>query len=318
MKILITGAAGFIGYHLSKSLLDDGCDILGIDNMNNYYSQNLKENRITDLSSHNNFKFEKVDISNKKSLEKTFKDFMPEKVVNLAAQAGVRYSIQNPYAYMESNLIGFLNIIELCRHNNVLGLIYASSSSVYGGNEKTPSNVHDRVDKPLSLYGATKRANELIAYSYTNLYGLNTTGLRFFTVYGPWGRPDMAIFIFTKKILAGEPIPIFNNGKMKRDFTFIDDIIYGTRVALEKNYLCEVFNLGNNKSEDLMDMVGIIEKELGIQAKPDFQPMQSGDVIESYADIEYSISKLNYSPKVNINKGIPMFLNWYKDYYKIN
>ena len=318
MKILITGAAGFIGYHLSKSLLDDGCDILGIDNMNNYYSQNLKENRITDLSSHNNFKFEKVDISNKKSLEKTFKDFMPEKVVNLAAQAGVRYSIQNPYAYMESNLIGFLNIIELCRHNNVLGLIYASSSSVYGGNEKTPSNVHDRVDKPLSLYGATKRANELIAYSYTKLYGLNTTGLRFFTVYGPWGRPDMAIFIFTKKILAGEPIPIFNNGKMKRDFTFIDDIIYGTRVALEKNYLCEVFNLGNNKSEDLMDMVGIIEKELGIQAKPDFQPMQSGDVIESYADIEYSISKLNYSPKVNINKGIPMFLNWYKDYYKIN
>ena len=235
-KILVTGAAGFIGYHLCKSLLEDDYEVLGIDNINDYYDPNLKLARLEQLKPYKNFKFEKVDISDRESLTQSFQSFNPNKVVNLAAQAGVRYSIENPYAYMNSNLVGFLNIIELCRHNNVEGLIYASSSSVYGGNKKTPFSVEDRVDNPISLYAASKKSNELIANSYSHLYGLHTTGLRYFTVYGPWGRPDMAMLIFTRKILAGEPIPVFNNGNMKRDFTYIDDIICGTRAAIDKNY----------------------------------------------------------------------------------
>jgi UDP-glucuronate 4-epimerase len=315
VKILVTGAAGFIGYHLSRSLLDDGYEVLGIDNLNDYYDPNLKLARLEQLKPYNNFTFEKADIADRESITKSFQSFDPSKVVNLAAQAGVRYSIENPYAYMDSNLVGFLNIIELCRHNEVEGLIYASSSSVYGGNEKIPFSVEDRVDEPLALYGATKIANELIAHSYSHLYSLPTTGLRFFTVYGPWGRPDMAMFIFTKNILAGKPIPVFNNGIMKRDFTYIDDIITGTRVAIEKNYKCEIFNLGNHKSEQLMDVVQLIENNLGKKAKIDFQPMQPGDIKESFADIKYSEIQLAYTPKTSINEGIPKLVEWFKSYY---
>ena len=260
------------------------------------------------------FAFQKIDISHREPLTKAFVKFKPHKVVNLAAQAGVRYSIENPYAYMDSNLVGFLNIIELCRHNDVEGLIYASSSSVYGGNIKMPFSVEDRVDQPISLYAATKRANELIAHSYSHLYGLHTTGLRFFTVYGPWGRPDMAMFIFTRMILAEEPIPVFNNGNMKRDFTYIDDIVTGTMSAIEYNYKCEVFNLGNHKSEQLMDIVRLIENNLGKTAEIKLLPMQKGDVKESFADIQYSTRKLDYRPQISINEGIPKFINWYMNY----
>jgi UDP-glucuronate 4-epimerase len=313
-RVLLTGAAGFIGFHLSKSLLDDGYEVLGIDNINNYYDPKLKHARLDQLAPYKNFTFEKIDIASRDSLTRSFKSFKPNKVVNLAAQAGVRYSIENPYAYMDANLVGFLNIIELCRHNDVEGLIYASSSSVYGGNTKIPFSVEDRVDNPISLYAATKKANELIANSYSHLYGLHTTGLRYFTVYGPWGRPDMAMFIFTKKIMAGESISVFNNGNMKRDFTYVDDIITGTRSAVDKNYGCKVFNLGNHKSEQLMDMISLIEKELGKKAEIDLQPMQPGDVKESYADIKYSTEKLKFSPKTSIEIGIPKFINWYKKY----
>ena len=313
-KILVTGGAGFIGYHLCKSLLDDDYEVLGFDNLNDYYDVNLKHARLDQLKLYKNFKFEKVDIADRESITQSFQSFKPNKVVNLAAQAGVRYSLVNPYAYMEANMIGFINIIELCRHNDVNGLIYASSSSVYGGNEKIPFSVEDRVDKPLALYGVTKRANELIAHSYSHLYDLHTTGLRYFTVYGPWGRPDMAMFIFTRKILTGYPIPVFNNGKMKRDFTYIDDIISGTRAAIDKNYPCEIFNLGNNKSENLMDMIGMLEKKLGKKAKIDFQPMQPGDVKESFADIKKSEEKLGFKPTTNVDVGIGKFVEWYKWY----
>jgi UDP-glucuronate 4-epimerase len=314
VKILVTGVAGFIGFHLSKSLLDDGYEVLGIDNLNDYYDPKLKHARLNQLIPYKNFTFQKIDIADRALLTHSFNSFNPNKVVNLAAQAGVRYSIENPYAYMNSNLVGFLNIIELCRHNDVEGLIYASSSSVYGGNEKIPFSVEDRVDKPLALYGVTKIANELIAQSYSNLYGLHTTGLRYFTVYGPWGRPDMAMYIFTKKILKGKPIHVYNNGKMKRDFTYIKDIIAGTYSAIKNNYECEIFNLGNHKSEQLMDMISIIEKELGKKAEIDFQPMQPGDVKESFADIKISEEKLGYHPNTNIETGIVNFINWYKSY----
>jgi UDP-glucuronate 4-epimerase len=314
VKILVTGSAGFIGYHLCKSLLEDGFEVLGIDNVNNYYDQKLKFARLEQLKPYKNFRFEKIDIADRNSISQSFETFGPTKVVNLAAQAGVRYSLENPYAYMDSNLVGFLNIIELCRHNDVKGLIYASSSSVYGGNTKIPFSVEDRVDFPISLYSASKRANELIAHAYSHLYGLHTTSLRYFTVYGPWGRPDMAMFIFTKKILAGEPIPVFNNGDMRRDFTYIDDIISGTRAAINKNYKCEIFNLGNHKSEQLMDVVSLIEQNLGKKAKINFQPMQLGDVKESYADIEKSNKKLNFIPQISIKEGVSKFIKWYKDY----
>jgi len=314
MKILVTGVAGFIGFHLSKSLLEDGYEVLGIDNINDYYDPNLKLARIEQLNPYKNFMFDKINIANRESLAQTFQSFKPNKVVNLAAQAGVRYSIENPYAYMESNLVGFLNIIELCRHNNVGGLIYASSSSVYGVNTKIPFSAEDRVDNPISLYAASKKSNELIANAYSHLYGLPTTGLRYFTVYGPWGRPDMAMFIFTRKILAGEPITVFNHGNMKRDFTYIDDIIAGTRAAIDENYKCEIFNLGNHKSEQLMDMIALIEKELNKKAIIEYQPMQPGDAQESFADIIKSTEKLKFSPNTTISDGIPNFIDWYKTY----
>ena len=314
MKIIITGVAGFIGYHLCESLLNEDYQILGIDNLNNYYDHNLKLERLKRLKNHNNFIFKKIDISNREHLEKIFKDFKPNKVVNLAAQAGVRFSIENPYAYIDSNIIGFTNLIELSHQNDVNGFIYASSSSVYGGNKKLPFSESDMTSKPTSLYGASKKSNELIAYSYSSLYGLNTTGLRYFTVYGPWGRPDMAYFSFTKKILAQQPIEVYNNGKMKRDFTFIDDIIKGTKSAIEKNYKCEIFNLGNNKNEQLMDLIKILENELSKEAIIKFLPMQPGDVIETYANIDKSIEKLNFKPKISIQDGIPQFINWYNNY----
>ena len=314
-KIFVTGAAGFIGYHLCKSLLDDGYFVLGVDNINDYYDPHLKQARLTKLKSNKNFTFDKIDIVDRRLLTKSFQSFNPDKVVNLAAQAGVRYSIKNPYAYMDSNLIGFLNIIELCRHEEVEGLVYASSSSVYGANEKIPFSIDDRVDQPISFYAASKRANELIAHSYSHLYNLHTTGLRYFTVYGPWGRPDMAMLIFVKKILEGQSIPVFNHGKMRRDFTYIDDIIAGTRTAIDKNYKCEIFNLGNHRSEHLMDMIKMIEKELGKKAIIDFKPMQPGDVKESFADIDKSIELLSFSPKTSIKVGIPRTIKWYKKFY---
>ncbi len=315
MKILITGAAGFIGFHLCKSLLNDSFDIVGIDNINDYYDPNLKNARLENLNKYTNFKFYKSDLIDRARLQDIFDKENPVKVVNLAAQAGVRYSIENPYSYLDSNLVGFLNIIELCRNNQIHNLVYASSSSVYGSNSKIPFSVSDKTDNPIALYGATKKANELIANAYSHLYELNTTGLRFFTVYGPWGRPDMAMFIFTRRILENKPIPVFNNGKMKRDFTFVDDIISGTRASLDKNYKCELFNLGNNKSEELMDVINILENELNKKAVINFQPMQPGDVKESFADISHSQNKLNYKPKTSIMDGIPKFIEWYKKYY---
>jgi UDP-glucuronate 4-epimerase len=317
MKVFITGAAGFIGSHLAKSFLNDDFEVLGVDNINNYYDVNLKQARLKELSSFENFSFKKIDLIDKASLTSIFKEFKPTNVVNLAAQAGVRYSIQNPYAYMESNLIGFLNLIELCRHNEVDGFVYASSSSVYGSNKKIPFSVDDRVDSPIALYGASKRANELIAHAYSHLYNLNTTGLRYFTAYGPWGRPDMAMFIFAKKILNNEPIPVFNYGKMKRDFTYIDDIISGTRKAIDKNYKCEVFNLGNHKSEELVDMISLIEKELNKKAIKTLLPIQPGDIEESFADIKKSEKLLGYKPMTNIDIGIKHFISWFIKYYKI-
>jgi UDP-glucuronate 4-epimerase len=317
MNILITGAAGFIGYHLCKKLLDEDNNILGVDNLNNYYSLSLKLKRLNQLKSYKNFKFKKVDISNRELISPIFNKFKPKKVINLAAQAGVRYSLQNPYAYIDSNLVGFFNILELCRQNKTEGFIYASSSSVYGDNKKIPFSIQDRVDRPISLYAASKKTNELMAHSYSHLYGLHTTGLRFFTVYGPWGRPDMAYYIFTKKILNGEPISVFNNGNMKRDFTFIDDIILGTKAAIEKNYSFEIFNLGNNKSVNLLDFIKTIENKLNKKAIINFQPMQSGDVKETYADISESEEKLGFKPKILIDEGIQKFIKWYKSYYNL-
>ena len=315
-KILVTGSAGFIGYHLCKSLLDGDYEVLGIDIINDYYDPKLKHARLDQLAPFKNFTFEKIDIADRKSLTRSFQSFKPNKVVNLAAQAGVRYSLGNPYAYMDANLVGFLNIIELCRHNNVDGLIYASSSSVYGTNEKIPFSVEDRVDNPISLYAATKKSNELMAHTYSHLYGLRTTGLRYFTVYGPWGRPDMAYYLFTDKIENGEPILVFNNGNMKRDFTYIDDIIAGTRSAIHKNYKCELFNLGNHRSEQLMDVVHLIEENLGKKAEIKFLPMQPGDVPESFAEIDKSLEMLRYKPTTNVDVGISKFVDWYNKYHR--
>ena len=317
-NILVTGAAGFIGFHLTKSLLNDDFNVIGIDNLNDYYDVKLKNARLNQLINYNNFVFRKIDISNKNDLESLFLNFDIEKVVNLAAQPGVRYSINNPYAYMDSNLVGFLNLIECCRHNNhVKGLIYASSSSVYGNNKKKLFSVDDKVDLPISLYAATKVANELIAKTYSHLYNLHTTGLRFFTVYGPWGRPDMAYFSFTNQIVNKQPIQVYNNGEMKRDFTYIDDIINGLRTSIDKNYKCEIFNLGNNKSVKLMDFINCIETSLKTKASINFLPPQMGDMSETYADISKSEIMLNYKPTTEINKGIKKFVEWFKSYHSI-
>ncbi len=314
MKVLITGSSGFIGYHLSKSLLLDGYEIYGLDNLNNYYDVNLKKLRLNNLKSHENFKFKKLDLINYNDLEHVFKSFNPQKVINLAAQAGVRYGIKNPQAYIDSNLIGFYNILELSKHYETEGLIYASSSSVYGANNQIPFSTEHKTEKPMSLYAATKKSNELMAYAYHSLFGLNVTGLRFFTVYGPWGRPDMAYFSFTNSIFNDEKINVFNNGEMMRDFTYIDDIINGTRSAIEKNFPCEIFNLGNSQSENLMDVISILEHNIGKKARINFMPMQPGDVKSTYADIANSINKLGFSPRIKIEEGLKNFVEWYRQY----
>ena len=316
--MLVTGSCGFIGMHLCKSLLDDGYEVHGIDNLNSYYCPLLKKARLNQLLPYNNFSFSRIDISIEKDVKSIFKKIKPKKVVNLAAQAGVRYSLKNPGAYIQSNIVGFMNIIEACKNNDVEGLIYASSSSVYGANEKTPFSVEDKVDRPISIYAASKKANELIAHTYSHLYDLNTTGLRYFTVYGTWYRPDMAIYIFLENIINGEPIQVYNNGDMKRDFTYIDDIIQGTRASIDNNYRHEVFNLGNNRYEDLIDVIGIIEKTVSIKAKIEYLDIQPGDVEKTFANIDYSKRKLNYEPKISIEEGIPKVIEWYKSYHEIS
>jgi UDP-glucuronate 4-epimerase len=316
--ILVTGAAGFIGYHLSLGLLKDGYQVTGLDNLNDYYSTALKQARLAQLVHSSAFTFKQISLEDRAAIESCFDEVQPSMVVNLAAQAGVRYSLINPHVYAESNLLGFLNVLECCRHMpSVKGLIYASSSSVYGGNTKVPFAEDDLVDKPVSLYAATKKANELMAHTYSHLYGLHTTGLRFFTVYGPWGRPDMAYFSFTKAILEGKPIKVFNHGKMRRDFTYIDDIVQGIRAALNLNAPCEVFNLGNHRAESLMHFIDLLESEIGIKAVRQLEDMQPGDVPETYADIQHAQQKLGYSPGTNLDQGLKHFVAWYRDYYKV-
>ncbi|MFP4522707.1 MAG: NAD-dependent epimerase [Fibrobacterota bacterium] len=315
MKILVTGAAGFIGFHLSKKLLSEGIEIIGFDNVNDYYDPALKEARLDILQKEKNFSFRRADLTDLKSLEALFRENKINKICHLAAQAGVRYSIENPHAYVESNLVGFQNIIEMARHFEVDNFVYASSSSVYGNNKKVPFSVSDNVDQPISLYAATKKSNELTAHVYHHLYGINCTGLRFFTVYGPWGRPDMALYIFTKKIAAGEPIDVYNYGKMKRDFTYVDDIVAGIKASLEKNHPYEVFNLGNNNTVELLYFIECVEKNLGKKAEKNMLPIQPGDVPETFADIDRSKELLGYEPHTKIEEGIENFISWYRQYH---
>ena len=323
MTILVTGIAGFIGSHLAKNLLKRGESILGIDNLSDYYDVNLKKDRLNNLKTYKNLTFENIDISNYDDLEKVIKKYKISKVCHLAAQAGVRYSLEAPMEYIKSNIVGHLNILEICRNLNIKNLVYASSSSVYGGNTKVPFSTEDRVDTPVSLYAATKRSDELMSYTYNHLYGINTIGLRFFTVYGPWGRPDMATWIFTKKIINGDPIEVYNNGVMERDFTYIDDIISGTISILDSckeetsQNFSKVYNIGNNKPENLLDFISIIEDYLGIKAIRVMKPLQKGDVANTYADISAIKSDFNFLPKTKIIEGIPKFIDWYRDYHKI-
>ncbi len=318
MKILVTGSAGFIGYHLSKSLMAEGHEVVGYDNFNDYYDVQLKRDRAAQLQQNKLFTQIEADLCDYDKLQKCFSDGEFSLVCHLAAQAGVRYSISHPFVYQKANLESFLNILEACRHSDVKRLVYASSSSVYGGNTKLPFSEDDRVDSPISLYAATKKANELMAHTYSHLYGLQTVGLRFFTVYGPWGRPDMAMWLFVKAMLAGESIKVFNHGKMRRDFTFISDIIAGVKASLFTEGLdnYEIFNLGNHQSENLMDMINLIASELGIEPKMEMMPMQPGDVEATYADVERARRKLGYEPTTPIAKGIPEFVKWYTDYHQ--
>tara|TARA_Y100001980_G_C14551808_1_gene335478 strand:- start:607 stop:1569 length:963 start_codon:yes stop_codon:yes gene_type:complete len=316
-KILVTGCAGFIGMHLCESLLKDNIIIAGLDNLNDYYSQNLKLNRLERLKRFKHFKFYQIDILEQDKLFKVIKKFNPTILVHLAAQAGVRYSIDNPFQSMNINVLGFTNILEGCRSFNIKKLIYASSSSVYGQNSKYPFSEKEKAIKPISLYGVSKKTNEMIAFSYSELHKINTIGLRFFTVYGPWGRPDMAMYIFAKNIISGKPIPVFNQGKMKRDFTYVDDIILGIRSSITKDYKNKIFNLGNSQAEPLLDMIQYIEEYLGIKAKINFMEMQKGDIEETLSDISYSTKMLNYNPSVNLKDGIGRFLEWFKIYHNI-
>ncbi|EOH94906.1 NAD-dependent epimerase [Enterococcus pallens] len=333
MKMLVTGAAGFIGSRLIE-LYDEDCEILGIDNLNDYYDVNLKLSRLKRLEKKGNFNFLKVDLADKLTVMNLFKDKGFDIVINLGAQAGVRYSIENPYAYIDSNIMGMMNILEGCRNYPVKHLLYASSSSVYGGNKKIPFSTNDNVDHPVSLYAATKKSNELMAHTYSSLYGIPTTGLRFFTVYGPMGRPDMAYFSFTDKIIKGEPIEIFNNGDMMRDFTFVDDIVEGIIRLIEKvpeensrwseEKISEswapykIYNIGNNQPVKLLEFIETIEKHLGIRAKKIFKPMQLGDVQSTYADTADLEKTIDFKPNTTLDEGLKKFVIWYKDYYGIN
>jgi len=335
MKILITGTAGFIGSSLAKRLLDRGDEVIGVDNVNDYYEVSLKEARLAKIKNHPNFTEVRISIEDRDAMQETFTKHKPQRVVNLAAQAGVRYSLINPYSYIDSNIMGFTNILEGCRHNNVEHLVYASSSSVYGANEKMPFSVHHNVDHPVSLYAASKKANELMAHTYSHLYDLPTTGLRFFTVYGPWGRPDMALFMFTKNIIEGKPIDVFNHGKHKRDFTYIDDIVEGVIRTLDnvatpnKNWSGDdpdtatskapyrIYNIGNNKPVELMRYIEIIEECIGKKAEKNYLPLQPGDVPATYADVDALINDVGFKPSTPIETGIANFVKWYRDYYKV-
>jgi len=333
MTVLVTGAAGFIGFHLSRRLLADGVQVVGLDNLNDYYDVKLKKDRLAILLREPNFSFVELDLVDSAGMDKLFHQESFQQVVNLAAQAGVRYSLENPKAYVDSNLSGFLNVLEGCRHNQVEHLVYASSSSVYGLNTNMPFSVHDNVDHPLSLYAASKKANELMAHSYSHLYNMPVTGLRFFTVYGPWGRPDMALFIFTRAILKDEPIKVFNQGKMERDFTYVDDIVEGIIRLLpelpQPNLAWDssapdpgsspapyrLYNIGNHSPVKLVDFISLIEEALGRKARKQFLPMQAGDVPATYADVEALHQAVGFSPDTPLEQGIKEFVQWYRDYY---
>jgi UDP-glucuronate 4-epimerase len=343
MKILVTGAAGFIGFYVAKALVAKGHNVVGLDNINDYYDVNLKYARLRRLgipranaekigkisnsdAQSESFSFIRLNLEDREALPLLFNDQKFEVVCNLAAQAGVRYSLENPEAYIDSNIVGFLNILECCRHHNIKHLVYASSSSVYGLNKKVPFETTDNVDHPISLYAATKKSNELMANTYSHLYGFATTGLRFFTVYGPWGRPDMAMFLFTDAMVQGKPIKVFNNGQMERDFTYIDDITEGVVRILEKDTTYritsgekyKIYNIGNNNSVKLLEFIQAIEENLGIQAKRILLPMQAGDVKKTWANVDDLIKDYNYSPNTPIKKGVTNFINWYKEYYNID
>lgn len=348
MKILITGTAGFIGYHLAKKILERGDEVIGLDNINDYYSIDLKYGRLNELGidqdkvkdgvkvssrTYDKHKFIKIDLSNKQEMEKLFKEEKFDSVCHLAAQAGVRYSIENPHAYVDSNIVGFLNILEGCRNYGVKNLCFASSSSVYGLNQSQPFKTSDHTDHPVSLYAATKKSNEMMAHTYAHLYGIQTTGVRFFTVYGPWGRPDMAPMLFTDAILNDRAIKVFNHGKMSRDFTYVSDIVDGLVKIIDNPANSDsnwdskiptpesssapyhIYNIGNNAPVPLMDFIGSIEKALGKEAKKDFQPMQAGDVVSTFADVSGLIEKFNYKPNTNLDDGIQEFIKWYKEFY---
>jgi UDP-glucuronate 4-epimerase len=319
---LVTGAAGFIGMHLSKRLLELGCSVIGLDNMNNYYDINLKYARLEILNKYDKFTFYNVDIAEKDPLGALFKENSIDVVINLAAQAGVRYSIVNPDVYIQSNIVGFFNILENCRHHQVKHLIYASSSSVYGANKKVPFSTGDNVDNPVSLYAATKKSNELMAYTYSHLYKIPATGLRFFTVYGPYGRPDMAYFSFTKAIMENKPIRVYNNGDMYRDFTYIDDVVSGIMPLIENSPVLimegvpyKIYNIGNNRPEKLLDFIAVIEKAVGKKAVKVFYPMQPGDVYQTYADVTDLMEDIGFRPNTPIGEGIGRFVAWYKEFY---
>ena len=320
---LVTGAAGFIGMHLTRKMLELGCYVIGLDNINDYYDINLKHARLDILKRYDKFAFFNLDIAEKDRLRTLFKENSIDVVINLAAQAGVRYSIENPDAYIQTNIVGFFNILENCRHHHVKHLIYASSSSVYGANKKVPFAVEDKVDSPVSLYAATKKSNELMAYTYSYLYKIPSTGLRFFTVYGPFGRPDMAYFSFTKAIMEDKPIRVFNNGDMYRDFTYIEDVVNGILPLIENSPVLsiagvpyKIYNIGNNRPERLMDFIRVIEEAVGKKAVKEFCPMQPGDVYQTYADVKELMEDVGFKPRTPINVGINRFVAWYKEFYR--